>query len=135
MQLVRTEKVDFVVFAGDLFDAADRSLRAQLRLQRALGEMASNGAQVFIVHGNHDPESGRRAQLDYPPGVFVYGSGDVQCLPAYTRTGELAAYVYGISYPTPAVTDNLALRFKLREGAPFHLALLHANVDGDPIPR
>lgn len=130
--IVKREKVDFVVLAGDLFDAADRSLRAQLRLQRALGDMTANGAQVFVVHGNHDPESGRQAKLDWPEGVFVFGSASVDCYPAYTRGGETAAHVYGISYPTSAVADNLALRFKKREGAPFHLALLHANVDRDP---
>lgn len=130
--IVNNERIDFVVFAGDLFDAADRSLRAQLRLQRTLGEITSNGTQVFIVYGNHDPESGRKAKLDWPEGVYVFGSADVECLPAYTRDGELAAHVYGISYSTSAVTDNLALRFKKREGVPFHLALLHANVDGDP---
>ncbi|WP_157994003.1 metallophosphoesterase family protein [Cohnella abietis] len=129
--IVRREKVDFVVLAGDLFDAADRSLRAQLRLQRALGEMTALGAQVYIVHGNHDPESGRQAKLDWPEGVHVFDSGGVGCLPAFSRDGELVAHVYGISYPTQAVTDNLALRFKKKEGAPFHLALLHANVDGD----
>lgn len=130
--VAKREKVDFVVLAGDLFDAADRSLKAQLRLQRALEDMTANGAQVFVVHGNHDPESGRQAKLDWPEGVFVFGSSSVDCYPAYTRGGELAAHVYGISYPTSAVADNLALRFKKREGAPFHLALLHANVDGDP---
>ncbi|MCD9025606.1 metallophosphoesterase family protein [Cohnella silvisoli] len=130
--IVRREKIDFVVLAGDLFDAADRSLRAQLRLQRTLGEMTALGVQVFIVHGNHDPESGRQAKLDWPQGVHVFGSSGVDCFPAHTRNGDLAAFVYGISYPTAAVTDNLALRFKKREGAPFHLALLHANVDGDP---
>ncbi|WP_239615295.1 metallophosphoesterase family protein [Cohnella mopanensis] len=130
--LVKKEKIDFVVLAGDLFDAADRSLRAQLRLQRTLGEMTSQGTQVFVVHGNHDPESGRQAKLDWPPGVFVFGSAGVDCFPAYSREGELVAHIYGISYPTSAVKDNLALRFKKREGAPFHLALLHANVDGDP---
>ncbi len=126
------DNADFVVLAGDLFDAADRSLRAQLQLQRTLGEITSHGVQVFVVHGNHDPESGRKAKLDWPPGVFVYGSGAVDCHPAHTRSGELAAYIYGISYPAAAVTDNLALRFEKREGAPFHLALLHANVDGNP---
>ncbi|QJD81890.1 metallophosphoesterase family protein [Cohnella herbarum] len=130
--VVKREKVDFVVLAGDLFDAADRSLKAQLRLQRALEDMTANGAQVFVVHGNHDPESGRQAKLDWPEGVFVFGSSSVDCYSAYTRGGQLAAHVYGISYPTSAVADNLALRFKKREGAPFHLALLHANVDGDP---
>ncbi|WP_167746954.1 metallophosphoesterase family protein [Cohnella luojiensis] len=130
--IVKREKADFLVLAGDLFDAADRSLRAQLRLQRAMEEITSLGTQVFVVHGNHDPESGRQAKLDWPQGVHEFGSAGVECRPAYSRNGELAAHVYGISYPTPAVTDNLALRFMKREGAPFHLALLHANVDGDP---
>ncbi|WP_123041190.1 metallophosphoesterase family protein [Cohnella candidum] len=126
------EGADFVVLAGDLYDMADRSLRAQLRLQRMLTELADEGIGVFAVHGNHDPESGRQARLDWPAGIRVFGSGTVECAEARRRDGTLAAHVYGISYPTAAVTDNLALRFAKREGAPFHLALLHANVDGDP---
>lgn len=131
--LVIRENVDFVVLAGDLYDAADRSLRAQLRLQRALSDITAHGIQVFAVHGNHDPEGGRQAKLDWPEGVHVFHSGSVDCRPAYRRTGQLAAHVYGISYPTSAVTENLALRFEKKEGAPFHLALLHANVDGNPL--
>jgi len=130
--IVKRENIDFVVLAGDLFDAADRSLRAQLHLQRVLGEITALGTHVFVVHGNHDPESGRQAKLDWPEGVHVFGSAGVECSPAYSRHGELIAHVYGISYPTSAVTDNLALRFMKQEGAPFHLALLHANVNGDP---
>jgi len=131
-ELTERERADFVVLAGDLFDTADRSLRAQLRLQRALGDLTKRGAQVFIVHGNHDPESGRQAKLVWPESVYVFGSSKVECYPARTRDGEPAAHIYGISYPTRAVGDNLALRFKKREGAPFHIAVLHANVDGDP---
>lgn len=128
----KREKVDFIVLSGDLYDAADRSLRAQLRLQRAIAELTEHGIEVFAVHGNHDPESGRQAKLDPPPGFFVFGSDEVSCRPAHTRSGEIAAHVYGISYPHAAVTDNLALRFEKKEGAAFHIAVLHANVDGDP---
>ncbi|OXS58042.1 hypothetical protein B1A99_15540 [Cohnella sp. CIP 111063] len=131
-ELAVRERADFVVIAGDLFDAADRSLRAQLRLQRALGDLAKRGVRTYIVHGNHDHESGRQAQLDWPEGVHVFGSSRVDCCAAYARGGETAAHIYGISYPTRAVGDNLALRFRKREGAPFHIAVLHANVDGDP---
>ncbi len=128
----KREKADFIVLSGDLYDAADRSLRAQLRLQRSIAELTEHGIEVFAVHGNHDPESGRQAKLDPPPGFFVFGSDEVSCLPAHTRNGEVAAHVYGISYPNAAVTDNLALRFEKKEGAAFHIAVLHANVDGDP---
>jgi len=130
--LVEREQADFLVLAGDLFDAADRSLRAQLKLQRTLADIAGSGVRVFVAHGNHDPESGRRAKLDWPPGVFVFGSSEPECYPALTRAGELAAHVYGMSYATRAVADNLAARFRKREGAPYHVAVLHANVDGDP---
>ncbi len=132
VETARREKADFVVLAGDLYDSADRSLRAQLRLQRMLAELAEDGIGVFAVHGNHDPESGRQAKLDWPAGVHVFGSEAVGCVPAYRRDGKLAAYVYGISYAHAAVTDNLALRFARREEALFHLAVLHGNVDGNP---
>ncbi|RIE00640.1 metallophosphoesterase family protein [Cohnella faecalis] len=130
--LAKREKADFVVLAGDLYDASDRSLKAQLRLQRELEELTREGIGIFVVHGNHDPESGRQAKLALPEGVHVFGSDEVECFPAFRRDGRLAAHVYGISYPTPSVSDNLALRFRKREGAPFHLALLHGNVDGQP---
>ncbi|MFD0674264.1 exonuclease SbcCD subunit D [Cohnella sp. GCM10027633] len=128
----KREKADFVVLSGDLYDAADRSLRAQLRLQRALAELTEHGIEVFAVHGNHDPESGRQAMLEPPPGFYVFGSDEVRCLPARKRSGEVVAHVYGISYATAAVTDNLARRFVKKDGADYHIAVLHANVDGDP---
>ncbi len=131
METVRRERLDFVVFAGDLYDAADRSLKAQLRMQRALNELAREGVQTFIVHGNHDPVSGWQSKLDWPETAHVFGTEDVECRPAYRRDGLLAAHVYGISYADASVTDNLASRYRTTEGAPFHLALLHANVDGN----
>lgn len=131
IQLAKSEKVDFVVLAGDLYDAADRSLRAQLRMQRMLGELAEDGIRSFIVHGNHDPLDGWKAKLDWPDAVHVFGADAAEPVPAYRRDGELAAYVHGISYPRSSVTDNLAARYRPREGGAFQLAVLHANVDGN----
>ncbi|GGG14860.1 metallophosphoesterase family protein [Paenibacillus abyssi] len=125
-------QVDFIVLAGDLYDAADRSLRAQLALQREWSKLQSHGIQVFAIHGNHDPLSGSKAKLDIPDSVTVFGAEASEGRPAYRRDGELAAYIYGISYGTRAVTDNLAARYVRRPDGPFHIALLHANVDGDP---
>ncbi|THF83362.1 DNA repair exonuclease [Cohnella fermenti] len=131
VSLSRLEKVDFVVLAGDLYDAADRSLRAQLRMQKQLTLLAEDGIPVFIVHGNHDPENGWQARLDYPEQVTVFGSRRVEFRAVDNRRGERIAHVYGISYREAAVRENLAAGFEKKEGAPFHLALLHANVDGD----
>jgi DNA repair exonuclease SbcCD nuclease subunit len=125
-------KADFVVLSGDLYDASDRSLRAQLALQREWRVLSDAGVGVFVIHGNHDPLSGAKANLDLPETVRIFGSGEPEGWPAYRKDGELAAYVYGLSYGTRAVSDNVALRYRPHAEAPFHVALLHGNVDGDP---
>ncbi|RAP78008.1 metallophosphoesterase family protein [Paenibacillus montanisoli] len=125
------EKVDFVVVSGDLYDTADRSLRAQLTLQREWQQLHAQGVRLFVIHGNHDPLSGGKADLAWPESVHFFGADKVSSVPAYTRSGSLAAYVHGISYGTRAVTANLASGYKPAnmEGV-YQIALLHGNVDG-----
>ncbi len=125
------ERADFMVLSGDLFDAADRSLKAQLQLIREWERLEAHGIAVYAIHGNHDPLDGARAELKLPGNVHIFDAAGVAHKPAFRRSGELAAFVYGVSYGTRAVTDNLAAAYRAVEGAPFHLALLHGNVGGD----
>lgn len=125
------EQVDFVVLSGDLYDAADRSLRAQLLLVKEWETLAEHGIAVFVIHGNHDPLNGERAELKLPANVTVFGSEQMEYKPAYCKNGELAAFVYGMSYGTRHVTQNLAAGYSSDPGAPFHIAMLHGNVGGD----
>lgn len=125
------EQVDFIVLAGDLFDEAERSLRAQLRLVREWEKLEDHGIAVYVIHGNHDPLNGARAALKLPPNVYVFGADQMEYRPAYRKSGELAAFVYGRSYGTRVVTENVAAGYCIQPEAPFHIALLHGNVDGD----
>ncbi|UVI27959.1 metallophosphoesterase family protein [Paenibacillus spongiae] len=124
-------EVEFVVISGDLYDAADRSLRAQLALKREWERLCAKSVQLFVIHGNHDHLSGARASLDWPESVTVFGADKVDHKPAFNKNGELIAYIHGISYGTRAVTDNLAARYKALPDMPYQIALLHGNVDGD----
>ncbi|WP_042206271.1 metallophosphoesterase family protein [Paenibacillus durus] len=128
------EKVDFVVISGDVYDSADSSLQSQLRFQEALLELSRSGIAVFLIHGNHDPLDGLRLQMELPDNVTVFGADKPGQVIAVRRTdGQEAAVVSGISYPTAKVTENTSLRFQRKEDSGlFHIALLHANVDGDP---
>jgi DNA repair exonuclease SbcCD nuclease subunit len=91
------EEADFVVIAGDLFDSADRSLRAQAALHRSWSRLAAAGAQVFAIHGNHDPLGLERARFELPEGVHIFGAGgNAEYRPAYRRDGKPAAFVYGL---------------------------------------
>ncbi|REK76151.1 metallophosphoesterase family protein [Paenibacillus paeoniae] len=129
--LAIAEEVDFIVIAGDLFDEADRSLRAQLALLQEWERLAAEGISVYAIHGNHDHLGGRRARLELPPNVHIFGSARPAGLPAYRKSGELAAYVYGMSYGERAETRNLAISYQAAPEAPYHIALLHGNVGGN----
>lgn len=131
VQLAIREQVDFVLVSGDLFDAADRSLRAQRAFQQAAERLQEQGIPLFAVHGNHDPLQEYRARLSLPDNVHVFGSDQVETVVVKSRDGEQLASVSGISYARAAVTDNLAERFPSPDGSLFAIAMLHTNVDGD----
>ncbi|GIQ71297.1 DNA repair exonuclease [Xylanibacillus composti] len=136
--LAIAEKVDFVLASGDLFDSEDRSLKAQLRLQKAAFALADAGIRLYAVHGNHDPlSSGYRARLDMPETMHVFPPGEVTMQHAVNRAGEQVAEIYGISYAQQHERANLAARFPVLPGLAadsrlFRIGLLHANVDNQP---
>jgi DNA repair exonuclease SbcCD nuclease subunit len=131
VELAVRERADFVVVSGDVYDAADRSLRAQLRFQAALRRLAESGVRVFAVHGNHDPADGREARLDRPALAVTFGTERVETVAVELPGRGVVAEVHGISFDKPAVTDNLALRFRRRTPGVFQIGVLHANVDGE----
>ncbi|EGL16809.1 MULTISPECIES: DNA repair exonuclease [unclassified Paenibacillus] len=132
VRLAVREKVDFAVFSGDIYDAGDRSLRAQLRFRSALAELDRAGIPALVIHGNHDPLDGRGADLEWPAGAYVYPSDRVEKVRIVKEDRGLIAEVHGISYASAAVTENLALRFRSGDASVFQVALLHTNVDGRP---
>ncbi|MFC0211130.1 exonuclease SbcCD subunit D [Paenibacillus chartarius] len=133
VELALRERVDFVVIGGDVYDAADRSLRAQLRLQKAFGRLAAGGVPVFAAHGNHDPLDGRGARLDWPEGVRFFAADRVETFRVEVPGRGVVAEIHGQSFAAAAVRDNLALGFRglERTEGVFQVAVLHANVDGD----
>ncbi len=121
------ERVDFLVLAGDLFDAKDRSVRARLGLRKELARLDAAGIRSFIVHGNHDPLTSDVAGATLPPSVKVFGTAWEEV--PITREGRVLCRVQGISYPEERVTEDLSRHFS-RGGPEFTVGLLHANVGG-----
>lgn len=132
VDLAVSEAADFLVVSGDIYDASDSSLRAQLRLKEAWDKLERHGIPVYIIHGNHDPLSSSRMRLSSPSNVTVFGGSRPESVTARRRSdGQPVAVVSGISYPTASVTENTSLLFRRDpDSALFHIALLHANVDG-----
>jgi DNA repair exonuclease SbcCD nuclease subunit len=127
LNLCRRRQADFLLIAGDVFDSADRGLRAQLRFRDGLGGLATDGIQSFVVHGNHDPLDGWAATLDWPKGIHVFRDPNLPKAVAIKKNGLELARVYGRSFPRRDVRSNLALDFR-RGGEGFAIGLLHCNV-------
>ncbi len=126
------ESVSFVVLAGDIYDGADRGIRAQVRTLQATRKLDQEGIWTFIVHGNHDPvasgpASGWTAVRQWPPRVHIFSADRVEVRELVASDGTRVT-VSGISYPRRDVREGLHARFPGPEGEGFHLALLHANV-------
>ncbi len=120
--------VAFIVIAGDVYDGAQRGVRAQLAFRDGLDRLARAGIRCFVVHGNHDPvEEGWSAVRTWSAGVTVFGSSDVESIPV-ERDGQTLAIIHGISYPRRAVTENLVRRFRRSAAVCLQLGVLHCNV-------
>ena len=126
IELCIEEEVDALLVAGDVYDSADRSLRAQLKFVDGLKRLDEAGIRSFVCHGNHDPLDGWEARLDYPPSCTRFGP-DFEAVPVF-KDDPGRAVVHGISYPTRDVTENLTKRLSMVEQEPFSIGLMHANV-------
>lgn len=134
-QLVRlaiARDVAFVIISGDVYDGAERGVRAQLELHRGLRELSERGIRTFVVAGNHDPvDEGWSAIREWPELVTIFPADEPASV-VVERDGTPLATVHGISYGTRDVTDNLAERIRPDDGPGPHVAVLHANVGGNP---
>ena len=124
-----SERVDALLVAGDIYDGADRSLRAQRAFIDGLRSLDAAGIRSFVCHGNHDPLDGWEARLSYPDSCRRFGP-EFMSAPIFPNEPE-RALVYGISYPTRDVYENLVSRLGPVDERAFTIGLLHANVGGN----
>ena len=63
VDLCLKQEAQFLLIAGDVYDAADRSLRGLAKLRGEFERLAEHQIPVFMCHGNHDPLSGWESQI------------------------------------------------------------------------
>lgn len=120
----------FLVIAGDAYNTAERSFRAQSRFRAAARRLADAGVRVFIAAGNHDPAGGSGITLEMPENVHVFSHSAVQRV-AFPSEDDAVCVLYGRSYGRARETSNLALQFERAPADPFAIGVLHANVGGN----
>jgi DNA repair exonuclease SbcCD nuclease subunit len=122
------KEVDFLLIAGDIYDGADKSLRAQLKFRDAMKRLSKAEIKAYIVHGNHDPLDGWSANLDWPENVHIFNGKSVGKV-FVKKDGEEIVKIYGISFRTREIKTNLAQKFPTKtKNALFTIGMLHCNV-------
>jgi exonuclease SbcD len=123
------KQVDFIIVAGDLYDAEQRSLKAQVRFRNEMLRLEREGIQAYIIHGNHDPLNGDWVDLDWPENVHIFKE-EVEVKP-FVKQGKHLANLYGFSYLHKAVTENMAVQYEKRSEECYHIGILHGTISNN----
>ncbi len=124
------EGVDALLVAGDIYDGADRSLRAQQKFVAGLDRLHEAGIRSFVCHGNHDHLAGWEAKLAMPASCHRFGK-QIEAVP-FDPANPARGMVYGMSFPQQKVLDNVARQFRRNQAEGIAIGLLHCNVGGNP---
>jgi DNA repair protein SbcD/Mre11 len=105
---VRSEKVDVVLVAGDVYDRAVPPVDAVELCEDALLRLHATGARIVLISGNHD--SGRRlgfggALLDQA-GVHLRTRAATLARPVLLEDAHGPVAVYGVPYLEPDAVRN-----------------------------
>jgi len=79
------ESVDFLLVAGDVYDSADRNIRAQLQFKEGLKRLDENDIAAYIVRGNHDPDDAWSRSIAMPDNTFIFSSKEPEVAIHYDK--------------------------------------------------
>lgn len=133
--LVREEKAEIVLLAGDLFDGERVFPETLEQLKAALAGM---GCPVFIAPGNHDPYTRHSpyAAADWPGNVHIFRGEAMEAV----LLPDLDCVVCGAAFTAPARTSPPLAGFTVPQDDRLCLLCLHGDVGRPasqygPIPR
>lgn len=141
-------QVDFMVIAGDIFDATRASYGDYLRFFEGMRRLRKADIPVYMVTGNHDPyTSWKQGLLLLPENVHMLPA-DRPGFELFCRDGEPLCIVGGRGYynqtwpadeciaagiTRQAGEEALSAAFPEAARAPFAIGILHTGLNLDPV--
>ncbi|MFF3447039.1 exonuclease SbcCD subunit D [Streptomyces sp. NPDC002667] len=122
----RTEDVDAILVAGDIYDRAIPSLDAVRLFNRALHQLADLDVPIIMISGNHDSAHrlGVGSGLLARAGIHLRTDPGTCDIPVLLEDADGPVAVYGIPYLEPSM-----VRDGLEAEAVSHRAVLTAALD------
>jgi DNA repair protein SbcD/Mre11 len=121
-----SERVNFVIIAGDLYDTGLKSFESALFFNKQMVRLKDAGIDVYLIHGNHDAASKLIKQLRPPGNVHIFRSNEPQTF----SNDELRIAIHGQSFATPEIIDDLAAKYPPAIPGFFNIGVLHTNLTG-----
>lgn len=116
------EKVDFIIFSGDIFDIEFSTPRSRMRFAEAI-ERAK--VRCYIGYGNHDFERKWEKSIPFPSNAVVFPEHAVN-IPYPDEENKLTD-VIGISHSVKE--EGRDLTRDIRGTDAFSIAVVHCDVD------
>ena len=126
VQAAISEKIDFLIIAGDLYDTGLKSFESALYFNKQMAHLQDAGIDVYVIYGNHDAASKLIKQLRPPRNVHIFRATEPQTF----LNDELRVALHGQSFATPAVTEDLAAQYPSPAPGIFNVGVLHTNLAG-----
>ncbi len=124
ISMAKKEKVDFIVFSGDVFDSTNET---PLTRSRFVDAIASARIPCYIIYGNHDTRRRWENSIPLPKNAFVFPEEVTHTY--FERDGERIVELVGMSFPSKSPnTDHI--KDVDKESDLFAIGIFHCNVDG-----
>ncbi|MHB8969777.1 MAG: metallophosphoesterase family protein [Pirellulaceae bacterium] len=127
VDLCLEERVDFLIIAGDLFDAEVKDFHAALAAAVQLRRLDQAHIPVYLVLGNHDSRDEMTRHVPWSANVTLFDHKRPQTV----RHPTLPVALHGMSYPKREVTENLVPGYPAPVAGCFNIGLLHTNAGGN----
>lgn len=121
-----SERVDFVIVAGDLYDTGLKSFESALFFNKQMARLKDAGIGVYLIYGNHDAASKLIKQIRPPSNVHVFRASEAQTF----QDDGLRLAIHGQSFATPEITEDLAAKYPPPISGFFNIGILHTNLSG-----
>lgn len=118
------EDADFLLLAGDLFDAQSQYRET---LETVLRVMEQIAIPIFLSPGNHDyyHSGSRYASTKFPSNVHIFQTFSIQAVPLVEKN----AVIYGNAFCAPTTTAHPLANFHAPQDGRYHIAVLHGELD------
>jgi DNA repair protein SbcD/Mre11 len=107
VQTARSERVDAVLIAGDVYDRAIPPVDSVAMYEDALARLRAVGARVILISGNHDSARrlGVNSALIDASGVHLRTRPAALAAPVQLSDSHGEVAVYGVPYLEPALAE------------------------------